>query len=170
MSNVNGQYQSLSFPIIQKLTDTGFETIGATTNFNADYSVTPQDAFMTAPPGLLIIIHSVQVAITDSGTFSESDYGNIVGGLSNGWLTIAEINGFEIINPAKTINDNRELFGVDSQAQIVEYAANDRTLIARFNFLKPLVLNGNTEDKIIVRLNDDLTGLTLHEFTVYGEF
>lgn len=170
MSQVNGQYPANLFPIVQKLTDTGFETVGATTNFNGDYSSADQDAFMQAPPGLRITISTLVVAITDSGTFSESDYGNIVNGLTNGWLTIIELNGFEIIAEAKTINTNSELFGVDSQGQIVEYSANDRTLVARFDFRDPLVLNGNTDDKFIIRLRDDMRGLIIHEFTVYGRF
>lgn len=169
MSLLNGQYLQTIFPVIQKLTDTGFETIGANTNFNADYSVTSEDAIFQAPPGNRVFIHEVNIAITDSGTFADSDYGNIVGGLTNGIGTIAEFNGVEVTNPAATINTNAELFGVDSQGQIIEYSANDRTLVARFRFLSPVVLNGNTDDKFILRLSDDMTGLALHEFTVYGQ-
>jgi len=168
MPLVNGQYVQTLFPVIQKLTDTGFETVGATTNFNGDYSSTSIDAFFQAPPGLRVFINSLVIAITDSGVFADSDYGNIVNGLPNGHLTILELNGIEIVNDAKTINSNAELFGVDSMGQIVSYSSNDRTLVARFNFQAPGVLNGNTNDKFICRLNDDLTGLTLHEFTVYG--
>lgn len=168
MPLVNGQYLQTIFPVIQKLTDTGFETVGATTNFNGDFSVTSEDAFFQAAPGTRIFIDAVNIAITDSGTFADSDYGNIVGGLTNGISTIVELNGIEITNPAATINTNAELFGVDSQGQIIEYSANDRTLVSRFRFLVPVVLNGNTDDKFILRLDDDMTGLSLHEFTVYG--
>lgn len=170
MALVNGQYQQTIFPVVQKLTDTGFETVGANTNFNGDYSVTPEDAFLQAPTGARILINALIIAITDSGTFSDTDYGNIVGGLTNGILTVVEFNGVEVTNPAQTINTNRELFGVDSDAQIAAYSANERTLVARFNFQSPLVLNGNTDDKFILRLNDDMTGLDLHEFLLYGEF
>lgn len=168
MSLSNGQYR-VNFPVIQKLTDTGFETVGANTNFNADYSVTSEDAFIQALPTLILTINSVLIAITDSGSFSQDDYGNIVNGLTNGIQTVVEINGVEITNPAALINTNSELFGVDSSAQIVEYSANDRTLVARFNFVTPVILNGNTSDKFILRLSDDMTGLQLHEFTAYGK-
>lgn len=166
MSLVNGQY-ALGFPIVQKLTDTGFETVGATTNFIGDFSVTPQDAFYQAPPGQIHTISVLNIAVTDAGSFLPTEYGNITA-LANGILTIVEFNGFEVIQPAKTINTNVELFGVDSNAQIIEYGNNLRTLVARFNFLNPLVLNGDTDDKFILRLSDDFTGLQFHEFTVFG--
>lgn len=167
MSLSNGQYRVPAFTI-QKLTDTGFETAGVTTNFNADYSVTSEDAFIQTFPGLILRIDAIVIAITDSGTFAESDYGNIVGGLTNGLQTVVEINGVEITNAEATISSNSELFTVDSQAQIVQYSANDRTLVARFNLSSPVILNGNTADKFILRLSDDMTGLTIHEFVAIG--
>lgn len=166
MSLVSGQYQ-LPFPLVQKLTDTGFETIGATTNFIGDFSVTPQDAFLTAPPGQILTISVLNIAVTDAGSFLPTEYGNI-SALTNGILTVAQFDGVDVTNPAQTINSNVELFGVDSNAQIIEYGNNLRTLVARFNFLNPVVLNGDTQDKFILRLRDDFTGLQFHEFTVFG--
>lgn len=167
MSLSNGQYRVDAF-LIQKLTDTGFETVGATTNFNADYSVTSQDAFIQASPGLIVKIIQVNIAITDSGTFADDDYGNIVGGLTNGILTEVELNGVIFTNTAATINTNAELFSVDSDAQIVEYSSNDRTLVSSFVLGTPIILNGNTDDKFRLVLQDDMTGLRLHEFVVIG--
>ncbi len=168
MSLVNGQYRIPAF-VIEKLTDTGVESAGAVTNFIGDYSVTPQDAFITAPPGQLLKIEIVNISITDAGSFAPGDYGNILDGLPNGILTVLELDGVEFSNPVKLINTNVELFSIDSAAQIIEYGNNIRTLVARFQLGTPLVLNGDTQDKFILRLSDDMTGILTHEFTVIGE-
>lgn len=166
MALVNGQYR-VEFPIIQKLSASGFED-GSNTNFNADYSVTDELAIIQAPAGLLIRINTIQISVTDNGAFSPTEYGNIVGGLTNGILTEVVLNGVTITNPNATINNNAELFTTDSQAQIIEYGGSDRQLIARFNFNSPVILNGDTLDKIQLRLQDDMTGLTFHEFVAMG--
>ncbi len=169
MSLVNGQYR-VPFFVIQKLTDTGFETIGAQTNFNEDYSVTPKNAIIQAPPGVTLLIDSLNISVTDSGIFAATDYGNIVGGLSVGIRLAIVLNGVEFSNPAAVFNDNAELFSTDSGAQIVTYAGNERTLVARFGVTTPVVLNGNTNDKLMFVLNDDMSGLEIHEFVAYGRF
>lgn len=168
MSLVNGQYRTPSF-VIEKLTDVGIEQAGAVTNFVGDYSVTPEDAYITAPAGQLLKIETIVITISDIGAFAPDDYGNIVGGLTNGILTVVEIDGVELFNPVKLINNNVELFGIDSSANIIEYGLNTRTLNAKFDLGSPLVLNGDTQDKFILRLNDDMTGLDTHEFTVIGQ-
>lgn len=169
MALVNGQYR-VEFPIIQKLSTSGFED-GSNTNFIADYSVTDELAIYQAPAGLLIRIDSLQISITDTGVFDPTEYGNIVGGLPNGILTEAIFNGVTVVNPNATINNNAELFTTDSQAQIIEYSGGgggDRQIISRFMFNTPVVLNGDTLDKIQLRLQDDMTGLIFQEFVVFG--
>lgn len=169
MALVNGQYR-VEFPIIQKLSTSGFED-GSNTNFNADYSVTDELAIIQAPAGLLIRVDTIQISITDNGVFDPTEYGNLVGGLTNGILTEVILNGVTVVNPNQTINNNAELFTTDSQAQIVEYAGGgggDRQIISRFNFNSPIVLNGDTLDRIQLRLSDNFTGLTFHEFVAMG--
>jgi len=165
MSLVNGQY-AVPFPIVQKLSDTGFETLGVLTNFIGDYSSVSQDAFYTAPPGQIHELTALNISVTDSGAFAPQDWGNIVGGLPNGLLIIIETDGFELFEPAQVIPTNVDLFGIDSSAQIIEYGSNLRTIIARFDFSTPIVLNGDTEDKFIIRLSDDMSALQRQEFIV----
>lgn len=166
MPLANGQYR-VTFPVVQKLSASGFED-GSNTNFNADYSVTPEDAIFQAPAGLIVTINSLQISVTDTGAFSPTEYGNIGAGLTNGILTVIEFNGVEVTNTNQTINDNNELFSTDSLAQIIDYGSNQRTLISRFNFIGGVTLNGDTLDKFILRLNDNMSTLQVHEFVVFG--
>lgn len=167
MANANGQYKVL-LPIIRRLTDTGKDVSGVQTNFNEDYSSTSKTAFILPDVGEQIAIHSINFAITDSGTFADDDYGNIVGGLTNGAQVEIIVSGFTVGSEALIVNTNAELFSLDSSAQIIEYSSNDRTLVATFKLVQPIFLNGNTEDQFGVVLSDDLSGLRIHEFTING--
>ena len=166
MTLANGQYR-VEGPVLQNMTDTGLID-GPVVNFNGNYSVTPEDAIYMPPPGFIATVHNIHIAITDTGAFLPTDYGNIAG-LTNGLLPVVEINGVEVVNTESAVKTNNDLFVTDASAQIVEFASNQRTLIARFDFESGIVLNGNTADKFIFRLSDDFTGLQTHEFVVVGQ-
>ena len=141
----------------------------------SDHAVTPDDYFIECPPGSSqdYVIIRMMVYIQDTGSFDSGGYGN-GSALSNG-LKLLLINGNESpeyteedLTP-KPITTNGEWAGqchdVDHQA----YGQGDEYISARWTFAKSgraILLKPGY--KLVLRANDNFTGLVKHRFHVQG--
>lgn len=143
------------------------------TNANGDYSVTPGSFRLICPADSQIVIERMMIGIVD-GTISDSeDYGQIVGGLTNGVRIYVRDTDGDLIEeltpiPAKSNGD----WGlICKDADPLNYGNGDDYLPIRWTFAKsgkPVVLNPGWY--LEAYLNDDLTGLIRHLFLPQGYY
>lgn len=175
MPKTNGQYRNIDF-FVRVLSDDG--TTSGVTNFNTDFSVTPATAFMQPPVGEVFFVTSLQITIGAGGNANQLDYGNLTGPLTNGVDIRATLNGVNFSLLQRILRDNNDIlnFGGSAASIDVDFAGTSDTLSTQFNsanFLYAstpgaLRLNGDFGDQLQVVLNDNFTGLNLHEFFARG--
>ena len=138
-------------------------------NINGDYSDASEgvtDFKITAMPGFFYTINRILVSVRDSGSFDSGSYGN----------GITLINGINIINGA-TINGTPIEYNITEphpikvnpdwgtycyDSNISSYGSGNEQLNARWTLAhsgRPVILDGDIEEYIAVRVNDDLSGL-----------
>ena len=147
-------------------------------DFTGDYSATPNDIYIQAQPGEVLQLHRIMVSVGDSGSFDSGSYGNglaLVNGIQGilavvppGGGTLLEVSALEA--PIKT---NTDWAGYVFDTRVDSYGSGNEQLSARWSFDKagqPIYLDGDKGggEKLIVRLNDNFTGLTKHRFHVQG--
>jgi len=176
MPKTNGQYQAKSF-FVRVLTDDGLIT--GVSNFNSDFSVTPEEAFFQIPAGFIYEITELQITVGAASKIDQLDYGDIApAGINNGIDIRAAIGGADISLLQKIIMNNNDLvnFGGSISSQVVDFAGTSDTITTSFNAAaftpgiidSSLRLNGDRGDRIRVVLNDDFSSLNLHEFFIRG--
>ena len=141
-----------------------------TTNATGDYSITPEEVYFEA--AVNCDIHRLIIHIGDTGGIQAQDYGNIAGGLTNGYTVKAlDASQAELIDlcagiPILTNGDiGRYCYDVDLKT----WGSGDEFIQARWTFSKagsPLHLPKGY--RLSVTLNDDFTGLLQHYFMVQG--
>ncbi len=140
-------------------------------NLNGNYSAAPQDFFYQPPSGSYVV-ESLLIAITDAAAFSATDYGAISGGLTNGvkfFLRNAGQPEAQIF-ARQIFKKNYDWLSLVHQTALTSFAGSTETLAVnaelKATFGSPLTLK--TGERLIVRLNDDLTGLISHTFALGG--
>lgn len=154
--------------IFFKLLDTVGNGTGVK-NANVDGSSTPVEFKLTAGP--VLHVARLIVLIRDNAVLAAEDYGGITGPLTNGidvelWkdgaLHVDLLDGL----PVKSNADwARSSYDVSTTA----FGAGDNYIQVRWTFAKAgesLVLNNG--DELLVRINDNLTGLVEHCFNLQG--
>lgn len=152
--------------------DTNCDGTG-TKNANGNYSSAAQDFCLQVPLESTekYLIYRLLISIRDSGALDASSYGNGIT-LSNG-VTIKVYNPLGEV--AENITDDQPVFTNADYAALCydsetsEYGTGDNYLRVRFTLAAsgyPIVLEPGA--KIVVRLNDDFTGLISHRFMVQG--
>ncbi|MFA5127305.1 MAG: hypothetical protein WC465_04920 [Patescibacteria group bacterium] len=139
-------------------------------SYTGNYSVTPKDISYIVPRGTLEV-NSLLVTITDATSFNQADYGAIAGGLTNGIKFFIVLAGTTTEIPlfaGHVFKHNYDFLAIFHDTLLTSFAGGAQTLALESDLKKvfgiPLVLQ--TGDRIIVRLNDDLTGLISHTFVL----
>lgn len=149
------------------------DTVGdgtGTMNANGDYSATAQDFFFQ--PAFGVYVFRMIIMIEDTNGMRAEEYGNLGVALNNGY-TIMKKDSDDIvqldINDSVSIKTNAEIGRSGFETDIKSWGAGDEVLLAGCKFADtgaPLELDRN--DKLVVTLNDDFTGLIEHFFMVQG--
>jgi hypothetical protein len=130
--------------------------------------------FMIAPAaGEVFQIERMIVSIEDTVGMDADSYGNGIT-LTNGIdVLVANDTGdlWYWTQPNHPITTNGEWAHYCYDAQLLGWGQGNEHIVVRWTFGKtghPLVLNGNVGAKLIIRLNDDFSGLIDHGFLIQG--
>lgn len=118
-------------------------------------------------------IYSVLVSISDGSSFNQTDYGAIIGGLTNGikfFVKVGEVYIPLLGTGEYPIKTNYEWLSISPETELTSFAGLAQTLSINFNIInqygKPLSLG--IGQSFVVRLNDNLSGLVNHTFGLRG--
>ena len=142
-------------------------------NFNADYSAAEGLAIVAPPIDEVFNINRIIISLEDTNGMSASDYGNITSGLTNG-ITIEKDDGVNVINEITdglSVKSNAEWGMLCYDVDIKKWSTGNELLLARFTFTKggeSIDLWGSDNHRLVIRFNDDLTGLVSHRFMAQG--
>ena len=144
-------------------------------NVNGNYSLESALFFIKALPGFWLIINMLVITIRDIGKFSSDKYG----------YDITLVNGINFVNGAKS----RPEFNITEGLPIRKnsdwgiytpnppYLSNygtglvEEVLTIPWSFTesgRPVILDGDVEEYIGMRLHDNFSGLTGHYFHIQG--
>lgn len=165
----NAVYADSSGPFI-RFADTVGDGSG-TKNANGDYSGAPEEFFITPPSGQIYQIHRLILTIRDTGIFRADRYGALAAALTNGILVQKK-------SAAGVLDDYTD--GVPIQTNVdwsrstydvayYDFSAGDNFLSCRWTFRhsgRPVQLRSG--ERLAVVLNDNLTGLVQHFFSLQG--
>lgn len=142
-------------------------------NANLDFNSTPDIFFIQPPSGVIYKIHRLIVSVEDTNGYIAAEYGNIGSVLSTG-ITVRVQDGSGTIvdlTDGEKIKSNADFGKFFFDVDLKTYGAGDEMLVARWTFTNhgvPLRLDGTTNERLEVTLDDDLTGLLGHFFMVHG--
>lgn len=159
-----------ALPMVSQFVDslgTGLGTI----NINGDYSGGATDFWIEPPAGEIWHIARLIATIQDTGTLRAEFYG-AASALTNGIKIIHEVNSSESdLTSQLPITNIGEFASYSFDANEISTGAGDNFIIFRWTFARSgtvLELDGDNNDKLIVRVNDDHTDLVGHRFMVQG--
>lgn len=139
-----------------------------------NYSAGPGvDFYFQVPAGFTYEIAQILITISCGGGLGQSDYGNIAGGLTNGVKLIQKKNGVETqLIGGLTVKKNYEFVAATNNVLITSFSGGSQTIQFSFDSFKDLdsyiELNGNTNDQIIFRVQDNFTSLVNQKVTIRG--
>jgi len=144
-----------------------------TKNANGNYSGGATDFYIQPPASTIYRIARLIVSVEDTSGFSAAEYGNTGSALSNVIHIETQDGGGTIVDydngvPIKT---NAEWGRVCYDADLKTWGAGNELLLVRWTYTKSgsfIRLDGDSSEKFVVTLNDDLTGLISHYFLVQG--
>lgn len=143
---------------------------GITSDMSVNGSVTPVDFFVQPPVGEIWYISNWMLYLQDAKGFDITTWGSN-GALTNGLGLKVEVDG-NVVNqldfPVKT---NGDVARIAYNMQLYAFGNGDDVLTAKWSFKdmgQLLRLNGATNDKLIVTINDDLTGISNQYIHVQG--
>lgn len=149
-------------------------TIGDEENLNGDYSNTENWGRFEASNGTYIRIHRMLIALVDNGITNADVYGGLAQPLPRGisfWLNQSgDLRRLDSgLNTTRNWEFHRLAYDVDEESQ--SFGSGEDTIAIRWTFSNagvPLRLNGTAGDSILVKLNDDFTGIDGHYFKIQG--
>lgn len=178
------RFEAISrYPFGQYMTDTGES--GGSKDMNVDGSVTAQDFYVESIAEEDIFIKSINFLVSDGGTVTLDKFGSLAAltnGLSIIYFTkdlgertlISGINTNLLLNRicgsgAQEIGSGTDSFRADTSGG----GSSDTYLPVMnfeelFGFRFGIRLNRGTQDKIIIRVNDDLSALTAMDALILG--
>lgn len=151
------------------------DTVGdgsGTKNANGDYSVTPEAFFFQ--PARIAEITRIIIHISDTTGIQAQDYGNITGGLTNGYsILVTDENDNTLLDftDGVVIKTNGAIGRNCFDDELRTWGAGDEFIQARWTWAKagnPITVGPN--HKVSVTLNDDCTGLLEHYFKLDGKY
>ena len=161
-------YRSPALRLEQFLDTVGDESgdISAKGNY-----ATATDIFIQPPSSQAYEIARLHVFIQSAGVIASGKYGDIAA-LTNGIKVIIEHDGNEILLNKAAVKTHDDWAGLCHDSVALNYGATAGKAIAiRWSFWKSdanIWLNGSTLDKLIMRLEDNLSTLVFHRFFVEG--
>ena len=140
-----------------------------------DFSVTPDDFFYEIPSGKTFLLKTLVIYIEDgNNSFQSGDYGGI-SALTNGIDILISIDGVESsILAGVFIKKNTDFSKHGSPLVPLTFGTGNESGMSKVNIVElagvmiPLNGDNTTPDRIIVRVNDDFSGLIDHSFKVLG--
>jgi len=153
---------------------TSFLTLDGNNNANNDYSggVT-EFSYTNTDSNNTLFIGDLVLNIKDDGPFTMTEYGNIGTTLVNGLnIYYTDTNGTvrnNIIGTTYNINKNSDYLNYTTDFNLLNNDTGESVLTVNLNFQKnhSNIRLGIT-DKISVELNDDLSNLSEHTFSISG--
>lgn len=139
-------------------------------NLIGDYSASPADFYYQATTNYYV--QTLLISISDNANFTQSDYGAIAGGLTNGVKLFIKPNGLSEIPLLSGIafKKNYEWLSVTPHASLTTFNGLAQTLSVNFDvtdeYGMPITLN--VGDRFIIRLNDNFSTLVAHTFGLRG--
>lgn len=157
-------------PFIAPITDDGTATGSPNMAVLATLG-SPIEFWIQPPKGTVFQLLDTTLLISDMGSLSQTSYGNLPM-LPNGIEFTFEFNGTRtpVFAP---VQSNAQIFGPITSIDEINYSGGVRVRKlneAYFNFSEGITLNGDTNDKLVAKLQDDLTGLNTHAIFVKGQF
>jgi len=163
----------------------GFMTVngdGVTTSLSVDGSVTPVDAFLEAPISGDLYITALNILIADGGTVSLNGFGGIMAGLPVG-INMFFVNSRGEVQISQALKTNFDFIRLGTLTQGTG-GKTDAFLLAKtdpanddgynpvvdMSLFSPggLRLRQGSRDKLGMRINDDLTGVTTFNIEILG--
>lgn len=138
-----------------------------------DGSVTPVEFYVRPVAGEVWRIARMLVFL-EASSIAAGSYGPVpVGSLSNGirvYLANSDVETNDLLD-VHTIHTSAGWAEYCHDAQVKAWGAGNEFLTVRWTFTKagvPLRLDGNKQERLVVLVQDDLTGLVSHQFIVQG--
>jgi hypothetical protein len=150
---------------------------GGTDNANGNYASAADDFYIEnalgAEGGQTYEIHRMIVSAQDTASMQAQEYGNLGAALTNGIRIYVDQGGGDgetAIDGGLAIKSNAEWGRLCYDVEVKSWGSGNEMLLVRWTFSKagdPLILR-QKNSKLIVRLNDDFSGLIDHHFMVQG--
>jgi hypothetical protein len=161
---------SRKFPMQRPLTLDGTQT--GNNKMNVDGSTTPVEFYFQADTSRSVHINKISFLIGDVTNSNFESYGSLLGPLTNGITLYSIIGGVEI--PLNALfKRTADYLGAGAEVQFVELTGNTRMAnysLNLFEYSEGVILDGNKDEILGLRINDDLTSLDLHEAYIDGYF
>lgn len=140
-------------------------------NAIGDYSSLAKDFFITPPSKTAYLIHSLTVTLEASNALTPSGYG-ATAALTNGVNLILARPAEQSFLDGILIKNHYQWLGVSAHqhadSSSIGGSSSPHFFIARLKFDEPILLSGKYAQQLIVRLNDDFSGLDSHRFFAEG--
>jgi hypothetical protein len=169
ISNVAGNIISFSSPIDYAYTTSAIVYFGEWDLATANGSVTPQIFHICPPDGVKYDIYAISISIEDNTVMYESKFGGITA-LTNGLIgrvTDGYTKNLFLVTNNGGFREYGFITEYPDKVPTGSYAFWGNKQISRDNGVA-IRLNGTTEDKIEIIVQDDLTGLSKFAITVHG--
>jgi hypothetical protein len=139
-------------------------------NANGNYATVADEFYFEAARDCYI--HRLIIHISDTTGAQAQDYGNITGGLSNGYTIVEQDDTQTTLKDlcdGVAITTNGSIGRYCYDVELKSWGAGDEFIQARWTFAKagyPLYLPAG--HRLSITFNDDLSGLLEHYFMVQG--
>jgi hypothetical protein len=142
-----------------------------TKSFIGDYT-TPDEAYIQPPATKVFAITRMIVHIEDSGAVTADSYGAL-STLTNGiTVEVHDTGGLKYsLTNGDPIHSGAEWSQYCHDVELKTWGAGNSFITARWTFETagiPILLSGDTSDRLVVTLADNFTGLVDHKFQVQG--
>lgn len=143
-----------------------------TKSANGNYAGAAEEFYIQPPSDEIYIINRMIIHIRDTTVPDAATYGNGIT-LTNGITVKVKSGTTDIldITDGIPIKSNAEWGTRGYDVDLKNWGTGDEFIQARWSFFKaghPIILNGLHGHKLVVTVNDDLSGLNEHLFNVQG--
>jgi hypothetical protein len=161
--------------IISRFLDTAGDGSG-TKNANGNYASAAEEFLITPDSGEQWWITRMIVSITDTAGMLQNEYGNLGAALTNGIaVDVQDDSGvlYSLTDEDVPVKTNAQWGAYCFDVALFSWGTSptNEELVVRWTFAKsgkPVQLRSWQGEKLVVTLNDDLTGLLTHRFLVQG--